>query len=457
MRLSIIGGSDAGISAALRARELDRSTEITVVLADAFPNFSICGLPFYLSGETPDWKMLAHRTEFEGIELLRNHTATAIHPNSKTVSVQDRSGQIRKLNYDRLVIGTGAAPIKPAIHGIELPGVFFLHTMESSFEVERYLEEKKPQSAIIVGAGYIGVEMADALTLRGLKVTLVGKTKSVLGTVDSDLGELVDAEFRRHGVELVNATEINSVRSEGSKLVVAGASGFQGEADMVLIAAGVRPSTEIAREAGIPTGAHGAICVDRFMRTECDDIYAAGDCVETWHCVLDRYAYLPLGTTSHKQGRVAGENAVGGQREFQGSCGTQVVKVFDLAIARTGLRHAEAAQAGFDPFTAEARVWDHKAYYPGAHEMHVRITGDLRTGRLLGAQIVGHWQSQVSKRIDIFAAALFAGMSVDSLNDLDLSYTPPLSSPWDPVQMAAQAWNSKAFATVSRAAESPAI
>ena len=267
MRLVIIGGSDAGISAALRARELDRRTEIAVVLADAFPNFSICGLPFYLSGETPDWKKLAHRTEFERIELLRNHTATAIQPDAKTISVRDQTGQIRMLDYDRLVIGTGAVPIKPPIPGIDLPGVFVLHTMESSFEVDRYLEEKKPRSAIIVGTGYIGVEMADALTLRGLKVTLVGKTKSVLATVDPDFGDLVDAEFRRHDVDVLNATEISSIRIDGSGLAVSATSGFQRTANMVLIATGVRPATELAVQAAIPTGIRGAICVDRLMRT----------------------------------------------------------------------------------------------------------------------------------------------------------------------------------------------
>jgi NADPH-dependent 2,4-dienoyl-CoA reductase/sulfur reductase-like enzyme len=175
------------------------------------------------------------------------------------------------------------------------------------------------------------------------------------------------------------------------------------------------------------------------------DIYAAGDCAETWHRLLNRYTYLPLGTTSHKQGRVAGENAVGGTREFRGSVGTQVVKVFDLAVARTGLREVEAKDAGFKPFTSEVTVCDHKAYYPGAREMRIRVTGDRASGRLLGAQIIGHWQAQVAKRVDIFTAALFAGMKVDEVNDLDLSYTPPpLSSPWDPVQIAALAWSSGA-------------
>jgi NADPH-dependent 2,4-dienoyl-CoA reductase/sulfur reductase-like enzyme len=176
------------------------------------------------------------------------------------------------------------------------------------------------------------------------------------------------------------------------------------------------------------------------MGTEAPDIYAAGDCAETWHRLLQRYTYLPLGTTSHKQGRVAGENAAGGDREFAGSVGTQVVKIFDMAIARTGLRQSDAAEAGIDAATTASAFSDHKAYYPGAEEIRFRVTGNRISGKLLGAQIAGNWKSEVSKRIDIFAAALFHGMTADGLNDLDLSYTPPLSSPWDPVQMSVQAW-----------------
>jgi len=448
MRLVIVGGSDAGISAALRARELAPGTDISVVLADEFPNYSICGLPFFLSGETPDSKQLAHRTEFDGIRLFKNHTAINIDTKRRAVIVQDCEGQRKELAYDQLILGTGAEPITPPISGFRTPGVYPLHTMDHSFAVRRHLEEKNPRTAVVVGAGYIGVEMADALTVRGLEVTLIGKNKAVLPTVDTDLGVLVDEECRRHGVKVVNETEIRSIQADDSSLRLAASSGFETRADLVVVAVGVKPTTGLATSAGIPTGNRGAIRVNRAMKTELESIYAAGDCAETWHRLLNRYTYLPLGTTSHKQGRVAGENAVGGKREFQGSVGTQVVKVFDLAIARTGLREAEAREAGFDPFTTEVTVWDHKAYYPGAHKMHVRVTGVRGTGRLLGAQIVGHWQSQVAKRVDIFATAIYTGMKIDEICDLDLSYTPPLSSPWDPVQSAAQGWNAEARVTV---------
>lgn len=442
MRLVIIGGSDAGISAALRARELAPDTDISVLLADEFPNYSICGLPFLLSGETPEVRQLAHRTEFDGIELLRNHVALSVDPWARIVVARDPAGRGIELSYDRLILGTGAEPVTPPISGIQNPGVFPLHTMGHSFAIQRYLEAEHPRNAVVVGAGYIGVEMADALTVRGLDVTLVGQNKSVLPTVDPDLGAMIESEFRRHGVNVATETDIRSIEVEGKRIRLTASNGYTKDADMVIVATGVKPTIALAANAGIPIGKRGAICVDRFMRTEVENIYAAGDCAETWHRVLQSNTYLPLGTTSHKQGRVAGENAIGGRREFQGSVGTQVVKVFDLAISRTGLREAEARNAGFDPVTSEVRAWDHKAYYPGAHELTIRVTGDRRSGRLLGAQVLGHWQAQVSKRIDIMATALFSGLKVDDISDLDLSYTPPLSSPWDPVQTASQAWTS---------------
>ncbi len=431
LRFLIIGGSDAGISAALRARELDREAAITVVLVDCYPNFSICGLPFFLSGETPDWHTLAHRTEFEGIDLLTWQTATAIHPDEKTVEVVDREHRTKGLSYDRLLIATGAVPLVPEVAGIDLPAVYSLHTMDDSFGIQRRLDAD-PRSAIIVGAGYIGVEMADALVHRGLQVTLVGKTRSVLATVDPELGDIIGDELRRNNVDVKTNVEVTGIESS-SCLRVLGTNGFDQSADLVLVATGVKPASQLAVQAGIATGHKGAIRADTSMRTNIPDIYAAGDCVETWHRVLQQYKYLSLGTTSHKQGRVAGENAVGGSRLFAGSVGTQVVKVFDLAAARTGLREHEAKGSGFNALTVETVAGDRKAYYPGAHQMRIRVTGDIDSGRLLGAQIVGHWRSEVAKRIDIFAAGLFHGMSLEDLNDLDLSYTPPLSSPWDPI------------------------
>ncbi len=439
MRIRIIGGSDAGISAALRAREMDRKVEISVFLADDFPNFSVCGLPFFLSGETPDWHSLAHRTEFDGIDIRRNCPAKHIDVLQRQIAVEGAAGT-ELVAYDKLVIATGAVPPRPSFEGNTLPGVYELHTMEDSFQIKAQLERGAAKSAIIIGAGYLGVEMADALSHRGMAVTLVERSPAVFPSVDREFGDLIEDTLRKHGVEVVTGAEVARIETAPSGLLVTAKNGWRKSADLVLLVVGVKPASDLAREAGIAIGSRGAIRVNTRMETEAPDVYAAGDCVETWHRLLQRYTYLPLGTTSHKQGRVAGENAAGGDREFAGSVGTQVVKIFDMAIARTGLRQSDAAEAGINAATTASAFSDHKAYYPGAEEIHFRVTGDTTSGKLLGAQIAGHWKSGVSKRIDIFAAALFHGMTADGFNDLDLSYTPPLSSPWDPVQMSVQAW-----------------
>ena len=319
--------------------------------------------------------------------------------------------------------------------------------MDDTFALERRLEGAR--SAVIVGGGYIGLEMADALTRRGLEVTLLEQAPAVMTTVDEDLGVLIGAELQRHGVQLRTSSLVRRIQRTSDRLVVSGDGFADAPADVVLMVVSVRPDVALAQDAGVTFGARGAIVVDRGMRTNLPDVFAAGDCVETWHRLLGAPTYMPLGTTAHKQGRIAGENAVGGEREFQGSLGTQVVKVFDLAIARTGLRDREATDAGMEPITTSFETWDHKVYYPGATRMTIRTTGDRRNGRLLGAQIVGDHRGQIAKRIDVVAAALYAGSSVEALSDLDLSYTPPLSSPWDPVQMAAQHWVRDAATTTA--------
>jgi len=283
--------------------------------------------------------------------------------------------------------------------------------------------------------------MADALTHCGIEVELIGRADSVLPTVDPEIGGQVRSGLQKHGVAVRTGVAIHELRGTEDDIVLIGPNGFTTRANLVVWATGVTPASEIAAAAGIDVGTQQACKVSRRMETNLADIYAAGDCVETWHRVLQQYTYLPLGTTAHKQGRVAGENAAGGYAEFGGAVGTQVVKVFEMAIARTGLLDREAASGGFSPLTVAAEAYDHKAYYPGAEKLQVRVTDDLRTGTLVGAQIAGHWKAEVAKRIDVFATALFHGMKVEDINALDLSYTPPLGSPWDAVQVAAQRWS----------------
>jgi NADPH-dependent 2,4-dienoyl-CoA reductase/sulfur reductase-like enzyme len=455
MRLVAVGGSDAGISAALRARELDPSAEVTVVVADAYPNFSICGIPYYVSGEVTHWRNLAHRTLNElqdtGMTLRLDTRVTRIDPSAHRVLATGRQDATEALDYDVLVVGTGAVPVRPPIAGLDSlgpdDGVHLLHSMSDTFALMHTLKRDDVYRAVIVGAGYIGLEMAEALTTRGLSVTQIEQLPEVLPTVDPELGALVHAELERHGVTVACNTRVDGVAHapDGSpaRLEIQ-ATGPDSEpvrypADVVLVVVGVRPDCDLAAAAGAELGAKRAIAVDRQMRTNLPDVFAAGDCVVTHHRLLGP-TYLPLGTTAHKQGRVAGENAIGGEKEFAGSLGTQVVKIFDLVAARTGLRDREASGAGFDPFTVASRADDHKRYYPGSLPIAMRYTGDRDSGRLLGVQLIGHLGSEIAKRIDTIATAIFSHLTIDVISDLDLSYTPPLGSPWDALQTGAQAW-----------------
>ena len=454
MHLVAIGGSDAGISAALRARELDPTSDVTVVVADAYPNFSICGIPYYISGEVTHWTNLAHRThadlEATGMGLRLDTLVTAINVAEQHLRVRECGGAESVIDYDELVVGTGAVPVRPPIDGLDSlgpgDGVHLLHSMGDTFALTDSLERIAPKTALIVGAGYVGLEMAEGLTARGIAVTQVERLPEVLPTVEPELGALVHAELDRHGVAVHTSstvTRISRTEHGPARLHVDGIGPDQAtlgwDVDLVLVVVGVRPDTELLANAGAQTGPGGAVVVDETMATGLPHVWAAGDCVITHHRLLGQ-TYLPLGTTAHKQGRVAGENALGGRARFAGSLGTQVVKVFDLVAARTGLREHEAVAAGFTPVSSTSTPDDHKAYYPGAQPITIRITGDAGTGRLLGAQLIGPRGTETAKRVDTYAAALFHGMSVDAMSELDLSYTPPLGSPWDAVQMATQAW-----------------
>ncbi|MFT8394772.1 FAD-dependent oxidoreductase [Propionibacterium sp.] len=453
MRLLIIGGSDAGIMAGLRARQLDPHTDVTLVIADQYPNYSICGIPYHIAGDVPDWHNLAHRTQADletaGLALRLGTRATNIDAAAHTVTVRTPAGTDETIGYDRLVVATGAGPASTTIHGLSGPralgvddGVHVLHTIDNMHAVQRDLEARRPTTAVIIGAGYIGLEMAEALSRRGIAVTMVQRGPEVLSTLDPDLGQLIHDELDRHGVTVITGTTVERIERDTNHLIVTGTSptGTQRiETEFVLAVVGVQPNTSLLAEVGGQTGPGGAIVVDDHMRTGLPDIYAAGDGVTTSHRLLGT-TWLPLGTTAHKQGRIAGENATGGDATFVGVLGTQAVKVFDLVAARTGLRETDAARAGLPARSVTATPDDHKAYYPGSHPITIRLTGDPNTGQLLGGQLVGTYGSEVAKRTDVIATAIFAGLTIPQLSDLDLSYTPPLAAPWDAIQATAQHW-----------------
>lgn len=450
MHLVAIGGSDAGISAALRARELDPTTDVTVIVADEHPNFSICGIPYYFSGDVRPWQSLAHRTtadlEATGMSLKLNTLATGIDVAGQRVRVRTSDGSEAVLGYDELIVGTGALPSHAGIAGLDrltpADGVHVIHSMGDTFALDHDLDTRNPRTAIIIGAGYVGLEMAEGFTARGIDVTVLQRGPEVLSTLDPELGCAVRNELVTHGVTVKTNTVVRSVEKDGDDLAVHAEHGGKPvrlTADVILAVVGVRPNTQLLEGAGASLGAGRAVVVDEHMRTGLPHVYAAGDGVVTHHRLLG-VTYLPLGTTAHKQGRVAGENAIGGDSRFAGSVGTQVVKVFDLVAARTGLRDHEARAAGLQSATVQSVADDHKRYYPGAQPITIRVTGDTDDGRLLGAQLVGRLGTETAKRVDTYATALFAGLSVQQVSDLDLSYTPPLGSPWDAVQAATQAW-----------------
>ena len=375
--------------------------------------------------------------------------ASAVDIDRRLLTVTGPVGE-EEISYDELLIGTGAEPVRPAGVPFGEPGIHLLHSMTDAEQVVAALELLPEGSRVaVVDAGYIGLEMTEGLVARGFDTTLIQRGPEVLSTLDQELGSLVTAEVRCHGATVLTGSTVTGITPAGGGQWRVATSSTSGDAEgtfaLVVVCVGVRPITDLAVAAGARLGQAGAIVVDASMRTGEPHVWAAGDCVVTHHRLLGP-TWLPLGTTAHKQGRVAGENMLGGSKAFAGSVGTQVVKVFDLVAPCTGLRQLETGPLEVSPLTRVTVADDHKRYYPGAVPLTISVTGDQATGRLLGAQIVGQRTAEISKRIDTFATALHAELTVDDVIDLDLSYTPPLGSPWDAVQVAAQGWERAAAA-----------
>ena len=434
----IIGGSDAGISAALRARELNATIKITMILADEFPNLSICGIPYAVSKEVTQWQNLAHRTVDDlkayDIDFYMNTWATAIYAEKHTVVALRGDDQLT-FTYDKLMVGTGAVPKELPIAG-EGAGIHVLHTMGDFFDIEAQLVQHQPKRAAIVGAGYVGIEMAEALTRRNVSVTLVQRGTEVLSTVEPDLAASVHDALINNGVTVLTDETITEIQATEAGYQLIGSKTVDAF-DFVLVVVGVRPNSELLVNAGATVTDQNAVVVDDQMRTNLPDVYAAGDLVQTKHRLLGE-TYLPLGTTAHKQGRVAGANIVGRESHFAGIIGSQVLRAFDVIVARTGLLPNEATAAGFMPITTTAVVDDHKGYFPGAEKMTIRVTADKQSHKILGAQLVGKYGSEVAKRADVFATVIYNDITVEAFSDLDLTYSPVVGAPWDAVQAAVQ-------------------
>ncbi|MFI6525291.1 FAD-dependent oxidoreductase [Streptomyces uncialis] len=447
-RLVVVGGDAAGMSAASQARRLKGPDELEIVAFERghFTSYSACGIPYWVGGQVSERDELIARTPQEhrerAIDLRTRTEVVAIDPERRRVRSRVLDGPGRGTEewtgYDKLVIATGARPVRPPLPGIDAPGVHGVQTLDDGQALLDTLEGTPGRHAVVVGGGYIGVEMAEAMINRGYEVTVVNRGKEPMSTLDPDMGRLVHDAMSWLGITMVNDTEVTEIRTgdDGQVRAVVTADG-EYPADVVILGLGVRPETGLAQAAGLPLGAYGGLLTDLGMRVRGhDDIWAGGDCVEVLDLVSGQERHVALGTHANKHGQIIGTNVGGGYATFPGVVGTAVSKVCDLEIARTGLREKDARAVGLRFVTATIESTSRAGYYPGAQLMTVKMLAEHRTGRLLGVQIVG--RESAAKRVDIAAVALTAGMTVEQMTALDLGYAPPFSPVWDPVLVAAR-------------------
>jgi NADPH-dependent 2,4-dienoyl-CoA reductase/sulfur reductase-like enzyme len=435
-RLVVIGGGAAGMSAASAARRVAPEAEVVVCEAGGFAAYGMCGIPYYLGGVVPDAAdLLAYPpAEFRDrrrIDLRLRTRVSAIDARAHQVHITGEDGP---LSYDALVVATGAGPVRPPVPGLDGPRVFTVRSLDEAIGLRQLLAAGTVRRAIVLGAGYIGLEAAEALVCAGAEVEVVEALPRVLGNVDEPIAGLAQAELERHAA-LRLGCRLDEVREQapGGRLT-AMVAGARIDADLVVVAAGVRPATALLTRAGADHRPDGSVLVDASMRTSLPGVFAAGDCAALHHLVLGAPAWVPLGPAANKTGRVAGTVAAGGTATFGGIVGTAVVKVFDLEVARTGLTLAEAHAAGLAAAATDVVSRSRAKYYPGAQPVHVRLV-HAPDGRLLGGQVAG--REGAAKRIDVLATALHAGLTVTDLAGLDLSYAPPFAPVYDPVLAAA--------------------
>ncbi|WP_341717413.1 FAD-dependent oxidoreductase [Micromonospora sp. FIMYZ51] len=445
-RMIVVGGDAAGMATAAQARRRRDRSDLEIVAFERghFTSYSACGIPYWISGLVTDREQLVardpatHREQFH-IDVRIRHEVTAIDLDRREVVARDLDGggEVRE-RFDTLMYAAGAVPTKPDWARTTAAGVFGVQTLDDGSALRKWLEdEPRPRRAVVVGGGYIGVEMAEALVLRGLSVTLVERDEQPMSTVDPDMARLVTEAMRGLGVDIRTGVQVTGLAERDGRVHGVDTDAGHIPTDLVVLGLGVRPNTALAEAAGLPLGPTGGIRVDRRMRvTGVPGVWAAGDCVETLHRVSGMPVHVPLGTHANKQGRVAGINIGGGYATFAGVIGTAVTKVCDLEVGRTGLRERDALAAGFEFVSVIAESTNRAGYYPGARPMSVKLIAERPSGRLLGAQIVG--RSEAAKRIDTLAVALWNRMTVDDMTALDLGYAPPYAPVWDPVLVAAR-------------------
>jgi NADPH-dependent 2,4-dienoyl-CoA reductase/sulfur reductase-like enzyme len=445
-RLVVIGGDAAGMSAASQARRRRKPEDLEIVGFERgnYTSYSACGIPFWVGGvvDGPDALVARDPQTFRtkhAIDVRTRHEVVAIDLDRREVVVRALDeGRESRTGFDQLVYATGAVPVAPRWPGSDARGVFGVQTLDDGAAVRAYVDTERPARAVVVGAGYIGVEMAEALHNRGLEVTIVEKAEQPLSTVDPDMGDLVREAIEGLSIRMRTGETVRSIGVRDGRVTAVETDSATYPADIVVLGLGVRPNTELAKRAGLPVGDRtDAVVTDRRMRVVgVDGIWAAGDCVQTNHLISGAPVHVPLGTHANKQGRVAGVNIGGGYATFPGVVGTAVTKVCDLEVARTGLTEREADRAGFGYITVTVESTNRAGYFPGARTMTVKLIAERTSGRLLGAQIVG--RREAAKRIDGLAIALWNGMTVEEMTGLDLGYAPPYAPVWDPILIAAR-------------------
>jgi NADPH-dependent 2,4-dienoyl-CoA reductase/sulfur reductase-like enzyme len=442
-RLVVIGGDAAGMSAAAGARRRRSVDELEIVAFERgdYTSFSACGIPYLVGDVVHDADALVARTPEEhrrlGVDVRMRHEVQRIDTTNRTVAVRDLDQDVDTIEpYDQLVIATGASPFRPPLPGIDADGVYGVQTLGDGIVLQRVLDDEQPEHVVVIGAGYIGIEMAEALLRRGMTVTMVCPNPAPMTTLDPDMGGLVADALRGLGITLHLGERVTALEEQDGHVRTVVTPGTTIPADLVVLGTGVRPNAALAEAAGVFIGPTGGIATDDHQRTSADGVFAAGDCVETHHRVTGRPVHVALGTHANKQGRVVGINATGGDVAFPGVIGTAVTKVCAYEVGRTGLTEREAAEAGFDAFAIAFDGTTRAGYYPGAAPIHVKLVTETGSGQLLGAQIIG--EEGAAKRIDVLAACIWNEMTVDAIINLDLGYAPPFSPVWDPVLVAAR-------------------
>lgn len=441
MKLLVIGGVAASMSAASKLRRMDEKAEITVYEKGEFLSYGACGLPYYISGENDDYRKMIARTQEQfaerNIKTHLQHEVLKVDTNKREVTVKDlASGKTFTDTYDKLMIGTGTFPIMPPFPGADLENVQVLKTMEDGMVLKEISRKPEVKDVVIVGGGYIGIEVVEAMKTLGKNVRVIEMGERILAPFDKEITDIAEKEIRDNGVDLNLGEKVESFSGNGKVESVKTDKGTY-KADLVLVAVGVKPATKFLEGSGIETAENGAIIIDREMRTNIEGVYAAGDCSQVYHKVLEENDYIPLGTNANKCGRLAGANIAGSHEKYVGTLGSAAIKIFDMELGRTGLSEEDAKKLRIGYTTEFVKAADHPSYYPNQTPIWIKLICEKETNRILGAHAIGN--KGVVLRIDVFAVAIHNNMAAEELGMVDLCYAPPFAGVWDAVHIASNA------------------